>query len=95
MLMTEKEARGQICPLIRYCVNELSVAQDGASAIHVHQNCQASDCKPGWRWRSKRSVVFSDRPSGDDGLIGSINERQNYEGDEPRGYCGAFGRPEV
>lgn len=52
--LTEDEARREACPLIRYCYNEAHVIQDGAQAIYVHQNCQGSDCKIGWRWRPER-----------------------------------------
>lgn len=78
MLMTEEEAKGQICPLIRYCANELGVTQDGDAAIYVHQNCQASGCKVGWRWGEP--AVFCQ----------GFAEETRVE----RGYCGAFGRVE-
>lgn len=49
-LLTEEEARGQVCPLITFCVNEVDVIRQRDAAIHVHQNCQASACRIGWRW---------------------------------------------
>lgn len=79
MLMLEEDAKQQVCPLIRHCVNEVAVAQDGNSAIYVHQNCQGSACKVGWRWGEP---AVSCR--------GFAEETRT-----PRGYCGAFGRPEA
>lgn len=96
MLMTEEQARTKWCPHARI----VDGYSEGAGGCNRWVNksdeilCIASGCMA-WRWRSKRSVVFSDRPDGDDGLTGMVNERPNYEGDEPRGYCGAFGRPEA
>ena len=50
MFLTEDEARKQICPFIRFVVNEGGVIQDREPAIYVHQDCKASDCKMAWRW---------------------------------------------
>jgi len=55
MMLTEEEARKQACPLIRYCVNEDSVVQNNLQPLYVHQLCQGSDCKIGWRWASNRA----------------------------------------
>lgn len=54
MMLTEAEARTQTCPLIRYCVNEQAVVQDGAPALYANQLCQGKDCQMGWRWRQDR-----------------------------------------
>ncbi|MCK1577882.1 hypothetical protein [Bradyrhizobium sp. 174] len=54
MMLTEEEARKQVCPFIRYCTNEVGVVAERESAIHYHQSCQGSDCKIGWRWASER-----------------------------------------
>jgi hypothetical protein len=75
MMLTEEEARKQVCPLIRYCANEADVIGGDASAIYHQQNCQASDCKIGWRWHLGR--VYEP--------IQALR----------RGYCGAFGKPEM
>lgn len=50
MVLTEEEARKQICPFIRYCINEDAVMQHRAQPLYVQQSCQASDCKMAWRW---------------------------------------------
>ena len=58
-LLTDKQAREQTCPLIRYCINEAGVIQDREAAIYVQQRCQGSDCKMGWRWA--QPARFADR----------------------------------
>ena len=88
MLMTEEEARKQTCPLIRFCVNDSDVLQHGCSAIHVHQTCQASDCKVGWRWQRTTRSPPTAVPAGAIGLAAAL-QPPTYE----RGYCGAFGVP--
>lgn len=47
--LTEEEAKTQMCPHVRYCINE-DVMQEGRSPLYVHQLCQGSDCKMAWRW---------------------------------------------
>lgn len=51
MLLTEKEARAQVCPFIRCTIN-LAETKGGAFPMYVHLNCQASECKMAWRWSS-------------------------------------------
>lgn len=72
-LLTEAEARQEICPLIRYCVNEADAVHHGKQPIYLHQICTGSDCKIGWRWQKDTDFL--------------------EVGEQPRGYCGAFGSP--
>jgi hypothetical protein len=57
-LLTPDETRKQTCPLIRYCVNQDAVIQNGASAMHEHQACQGPDCRIGWRWGEEAGQVI-------------------------------------
>lgn len=93
MMLTEEAARKEICPLIRYCVNEVDVIQDGRPAIYANQLCQASDCKMGWRWdltTEPLSPVAEANAGSAVGLARALQPRTLE-----RGYCGAFGRPLV
>lgn len=49
-LLTDTEAREQLCPHMTHCWNESQVAQDKTPAIYVQCMCQGSDCKMAWRW---------------------------------------------
>lgn len=51
-LLTEEEAKAAICPLIQVLKNERDVLVFRSPGHYEHQNCQASDCKLGWRWGS-------------------------------------------
>lgn len=93
MMLTEEEARKQVCPLIRYCVNEIAVVNDREPAIYVHQACQASDCKIGWRWDVTRESLSPERTAAAGTAIGLAAALQPITFE--RGYCGAFGRPLV
>jgi len=72
-LLTEKEARLQTCPFIRYCFNEDGVLHNNATPIYVHQNCRASDCKIGWRTEHDAdfSEVGEEPPQGYCGAFGA------------------------
>ena len=84
-MLTDKQARENICPLIRYCVNQTGVVQDRDSAIYEHAPCQGSECSIGWRWaESERAARY--RIPGDPKDADLSGTRL--------GYCGAFGRPE-
>jgi hypothetical protein len=85
MLLTEEDARRELCPHITYCINERSVIQDRASAIYQHQNCQASDCRMAWRW-GEPSVMY--RP------LAAPVETMAVATLPRRGYCGISGKPE-
>lgn len=93
MMLTEEAARKEICPFIRYCMNENDVIQDGRAAIYTHQLCQASACKMGWRWDLTVEPLSKDqeaRAGMARGLAIALQPR-TFE----RGYCGACGRPQV
>jgi hypothetical protein len=70
MLLTEKEARQQTCPVMRYCINDVNVIQDGQGAIYVHQSCTASDCKMAWRWEGGDFAEVGENRRGYCGLAG-------------------------
>lgn len=78
-LLTEEEARGQVCPLITFCANEENVVRQRDAAIHAHQNCQASACRIGWRWGpagEKAGVGFCGafgEPSRPTGMLSIMN----------------------
>jgi hypothetical protein len=54
--VTEVTAKAQICPHIRYCVNEVGVIQNREPPIYVHQNCQGSVCVMAWRWEPRLRI---------------------------------------
>ena len=92
-VMTEVEARKQVCPFIRYCVNEADVVHHGRAPIYVQQLCQASRCGMAWRWYPTREPLSPEaraRAGMATGLAEALQPR-TYE----RGYCGACGKPEV
>lgn len=92
-MLTEEEARKEICPFIKHCVNEIDVIQDGRAPIYVQQLCQASNCKMGWRWDRMNEPLSNEakvRAGTAVGLAIALQPR-TYE----RGYCGACGKPEV
>ena len=66
MYLTEDEARQQVCPFIRYVINENRTYPGGEPAIYNHQTCQASDCKMAWRARrdGKGYCGMAGRPTG-------------------------------
>lgn len=93
MMLTEEAARKETCPFIRYCINETDVVQDGRAAIYVHQLCQASACKMGWRW-DLTSEPLSKEAEASAGLAAGLARALQPRTLE-RGYCGACGKPLV
>lgn len=93
MMLTEEAARKEVCPFIRYCVNESDVMQEGRPAIYVQQLCQASACKMGWRWDLTTEPLSKQQTASAGMAVGLAVALQprTYE----RGYCGACGRPAV
>lgn len=99
VMLTEDQAINRECPLIRYCANEIAVANEGATAIHAHANCRASQCV-GWRWgRGPGQKVFvtyngkieeqwSWNPTGAAGYEGAI---VRVVTEPARGFCGYAG----
>lgn len=89
-LLTDAEARQQTCPLMTYCVNERDVVVYQNGPIYVHQNCQGSDCKIGWRWAEDLDTLLRKQLD---------NPRRATEEDKAKvssrrqGFCGNFGRP--
>jgi hypothetical protein len=97
MLMTEQEARTKWCPkAVASNQQESPVAVNRGDGGRPDRDCLCitTGCMA-WRWRSKNAIVFADWHDAAGNLRGEPRERQNFEGDEPRGYCGAFGRPEA
>lgn len=99
MLLTEEQAKEKWCPY-KYRMSYGAPANEDPEcfAEYVTEQtaahpCIASACMA-WRWTPKRSLVFGDWRDENDELQGEAREQTNYEGDEPRGYCGAFGRPD-
>ena len=74
MLLTDEEARKQICPFIRYCVNPGDVIAFGYHPIYDNQLCQGLDCKMAWRIRHTNSVY------GYCGIVGKPNIENVPEG---------------
>jgi hypothetical protein len=93
MMLTEEEARKNVCPLIKYCINEPDVIGDGRPALYVHQNCQASDCKIGWRWDLIPAPLSAGKVVAAGTAVSLAYALQPRE--LVRGYCGAFGKPVV
>lgn len=108
MFLTEQEARRELCPHMRHCVNEADVAnQHGRAAVYEHSLCQGARCRMAWRWqvqeqglRSKIEAIRKHR--GDTGA--SLVDAKNFiearphlydQGAERKGYCGISGRPEL
>ena len=65
MYLAEDEARQQICPFIRFIVNE-AIYLDSGTVIYRHQTCQASKCKTAWRARQdgKGYCGMAGKPTG-------------------------------
>lgn len=71
MLLTDQQARQEICPLIRYCANEVDVVQEARAPIYLHQTCQGADCKIGWRWEKDPDFLeVGETPRGFCGAFG-------------------------
>lgn len=87
--LTEADAREQVCPFIRVPVannEQLYQMIDNrlvpmTQRLERHQNCQASACGMGWRWKS---VFHSEQNGGVDIPMPHGNAV---------GYCGLVGRP--
>jgi hypothetical protein len=86
--MTDEEASKEICPFIRFCVNEVDVIQDGRAPIYVHQNCQGSACRTAWRLMPR--APFRELY----GAPMSVSVMAAPVPGPQRGYCGIAGKPE-
>ncbi|UKJ74551.1 hypothetical protein [Azospirillum brasilense] len=99
MLMTEEEARTKWCPMAR---NAGVTNRDTGSTASVNRNgrehygvencsCIASGCMA-WRRENATDAALAARAAGD--------RRPDWEikasiAANPRGFCGAFGKPEA
>ena len=61
--------------------------------IYVHQTCQASDCKIGWRWDLTSEPLSQERIVSAGTAVGLARALQPRTLE--RGFCGAFGKPLV
>lgn len=57
-LLSEDEARQEMCPFIRYTINEMAVLQGGVHPLVEHAPCRASACRMAWRWGAEPRVRF-------------------------------------
>jgi len=105
MLKTEDEARQCWCPFVRQQTTINNKYGDATAIASLNASdhtldrydvapCIASDCMA-WRWRNKHSLMFRDWRDDSDDLQGDAAQRENYEGDQPTGYCGLAGKPEA
>jgi hypothetical protein len=107
-LLTDAEARRQICPHIRAMTNEASVRLYGAKPAYKQAHCQGSDCVMAWRFaergRDKFFVTYAGKPEAEwawnPAAHPEAKVRESYkdaivrvESDVGKGYCGIAGKP--
>ena len=90
MILTVNEAKTQVCPLIRHCVNPANVSTYGHAPIYEHQSCQGPACGIGWRFleTAPEIPIFVSGETDAD-----FSKRQKAELGARKGYCGAFRVP--
>lgn len=95
MLLTEEQAKEKWCPMVRtgltagMAVNH-HVAGEGREGVHDETRCIASGCM---MWR--KTTITTHKPSGEKfsyPLVINASERDHYEVDRSRGFCGLAGR---
>lgn len=81
MMLTEDEARKKWCPMARYVADSNDPNTANRWVRISTCCCIASDCMA-WRWEPWVNGSPANGP-----------RNNNGEQRDPRGYCGAFGKP--